>query len=217
MHWIQRHILKELAFSDSKRYRELKPDAVDGNLFQYHAKQIESAGLISRTSDGYALTEAGKSYVAELSQTKIMGRRRLPIPMVMVAARDESGRYLLFRWRRQPYRGLVSLPFGRQTAGQTASEAAEEQLRLKTGYTASLSPIGTVEIITRKTELVDHRLCQVFRANDLVSTENPDGLTGEFFWGDPADITQDEAAPGLRQVIEWLKDDGRSPNLTILD
>jgi ribosomal protein S19E (S16A) len=64
MHWIQRHILKELALADSKRYTELKPDGIEGNLFQYHSRDLEKQGLIDRSEQGYALTPKGKSYVA---------------------------------------------------------------------------------------------------------------------------------------------------------
>src|SRR5665647_2137044 len=82
MHWIARHILKRLAFADRLTYSELKPEQVEGNLFQYHARSLETDGYITRDQDGYTLTPAGQAMVADLSQTKLMRRREQPQPMV---------------------------------------------------------------------------------------------------------------------------------------
>jgi ribosomal protein S19E (S16A) len=86
MHWIQRHILKELAFADNK-----------GNLFQYHARDLEKQGLIIRSGDGYALTPAGSHFVADLSQTKTMNRKTPPRVVVMISAVNGRGEQLFFK------------------------------------------------------------------------------------------------------------------------
>ena len=203
MHWVERHILKKLAFADELRYSELLPDGVEGNLFQYHARQLERSGLIERHKQGYRLSLAGRQFVADLSQTKQMNRRQFPRPLVMVAA-EQNGQWLLFRWKRQPYRGLISLPFGRWTAGQSASDMAAEQLLYKSGYTADLVFAGTISIAGEQ----DHQLILVFKAGNLKQTNEPDGLTGEFFWSGTIPGAN-EAVFGTAEIISWLSSSSR--------
>lgn len=205
MHWIQRHILKELAFSDSIRYSELKPDSVEGNLFQYHGRDLERQGLIVRNGDGYALTPAGSRFVADLSQTKAMNRKTAPRVVVMVAAKRD-GEYLLYRWRRHPYRGQVSLPFGRQFAGQSSVEVAALQLRFKSGYEADFHYLGLVSMRSES----DHLLIQVFSATNLTGEHGSDGLTGFSFWAKWDDLPHPgEPMVGMNEIIAWIENQER--------
>jgi ADP-ribose pyrophosphatase YjhB (NUDIX family) len=211
MHWIQRHILKRLAFADALHYAELKPDGVEGNLFQYHGRELEKQGLITRTQGVYSLTVTGKVAVADLSSFKGMRRRILPMPLVALAAQNEAGQWLLFHWRRQPCRGLVSLPAGRYKSGRSLYGIAAEHLRNKTGYVADFEYLGSVNVISPD----DHVLIQVMMATNLRGEHGSDGLTGNSFWGDPAEVRPEEAVAWFHPAIEWIKDAGRAPLLEI--
>jgi len=216
MHWIERHILKVLAFSDTQRYKELKPDSVDGNLFQYHAKQLEKLGLIERKSTGYRLTSAGKIFVADLSQTKLMNARKTPRVVTMIIAVNKQGQHLLFKWKRQPYRGLISFVFGRQIYGQPAIESAKEQLFFKTGYSAKLNYLGYADIVNKQQDdIIDHLSVSIFEAKDLKEESSPDGLTGEYFWGSPKDYRPSITIYGFHEIIQWYEDTARSSILHI--
>lgn len=218
MHWIERHLLKQLSFSDSRRYTELKPDGVEGNLFQYHARLLEKRGLISRTEDGYALTSAGKIFVADLSQTKLMHPRKLPRAVVMIVCINAEGQHLLFRWRRQPYRGLVSLPFGRLLYDQSPTTMAAEQLLLKTGYQAQLDFIGQADIISGQyNQVADHLSASVFVATSPQQIVEPDGLTGEYFWGDPGTVEPASATAGFHEIVAWARQPSRSGLLEVCE
>lgn len=209
MHWIQRHILKQLAFADKRRYTELKPDGVEGNLFQYHARDLEKKGLIARDGDGYALTATGSAFVADLNTIKPAQHKKAPRPVVMIIARNEVGEYLLFRWKRHPYRGKVSLPFGRQFAGRSSEDTAHEQLRDKTGYAADLSYQGLISIRSE----TDHLLAQVFEATNISGEHGSDELTGVSYWGDPETVPEEQRLAGLDQVLEWLEQGSERPGL----
>lgn len=217
MHWIERHILKALAFSDIKRYKELKPDSVDGNLFQYHAKQLEKRGLIERNSTGYRLTSAGKVFVADLSQTKLMNARKTPRAITMIISRNKKGQYLLFKWKRQPYRGLISFVFGRQLYGQPVLESAKEQLFFKTGYHAKLNYLGSADILNQQQDdITDHLSVSIFEATSLKKEAEPDGLTGEYFWGHPEDYKPNQVVVGFDKIIQWYENTERSSLLYII-
>jgi ADP-ribose pyrophosphatase YjhB (NUDIX family) len=211
MHWIQRHILKELALADSKRYTELKPDGIEGNLFQYHSRDLEKQGLIDRSEQGYALTPKGKSYVANLSLTREMKRRVQPRVITMVITKNEQDEWLLFKWSRQPYRGKVSFPSGRFGFGEDLFQSAREQLRNKSGYKADLTYIGT---IIMKND-ADHIIAQTFVASNLTGNQGSDGLTGESFWAQINDVPNEIQLSGIENIIEWIKDPNRLPLLEL--
>ena len=211
MHWIQRHILKELAVVDTLRYTELKPDSVEGNLFQYHARDLEKQGLISRDGEGYSLTAQGKSFVANLSLTRGMHRRKQPRIITMIAAKNDNDEWLLFKWKRQPYRGKVSLPSGRLEFGEDLTTSAADQLRNKTGYQADLSYIGSVVMKNDG----DHIIAQTFVATNLSGQHGSDGLTGESFWAKLTDIAEEDRLRGLGQIVDWVNDPKRLPLLEL--
>lgn len=211
MHWIQRHILKELATADTRRYSELKPDAVEGNLFQYHSKDLQKQGLIDRSHTGYTLTTKGKAFVANLSLTRDMKRRVQPRVITMIAAKNEQNEWLLFKWKRQPYRGKVSLPSGRLDFGEDIHKSASDQLLNKTGYQANLNYIGAVVLQNEN----DHIVALVFLATNLSGIHGSDGLTGESFWAKLSDVPSDEKLRGLDQIIAWVDDPERMPLLEI--
>lgn len=204
MHWIERHILKRLAFNDQLRYRDLKPASVEGNLFQYHARLLEQQHLIERTRDGYTLTPAGKSFVADLSQTKAMNPHKFPRVVVMIICRNDEGQYLLFKWRRQPYRGLISFPFGRQMYELSPTAMAHEQLLFKTGFQADLKYVGHVDVISEgESEVESHLAINVFEGSQLKPVATPDGLTGEWFWGNDNILDSTRALPGMQEILNW--------------
>lgn len=215
MHWIARHILKILTFSDAARYRELLPDGVEGNLFQYHARKLERAGLIEREKDGYRLSDKGRQAVADMNLIRDTAVAATPRAVAMIYARLATGETLLFRWRRHPYRNYVSLPFGRITYGKTAAQMADEQLYCKTGYRAVFTFMGSVHLrLMGEESFRDHLLIQVFEATELTRTHDSDGLTGDSLWGNPED-PELKLLPGTREILEWIHAPGRPGLLEI--
>lgn len=209
MHWIARHILKRLAFADHLTYSELKPDQVEGNLFQYHARHLEKDGLITRGEDGYTLTPAGQATVADLSQTKLMRRREQPQPMVAAFVR-RGAEVLLFEWKRHPYRGLVSLPMGRHGAEMDMITAAADQLFWKAGLAGTPVYLGQVELITGH-DSRGHILLNIVEFTDIYETALPDGLTGKYKWVESERIDASTLVSGFREILDWCNDDARLP------
>ncbi len=216
MHWIERHILKTLTTADSARYRELLPDGIEGNLFQYHARKLERQKLIERRGDGYRLSEYGRTAVGDLHLQAAMTTAPTARACVLVYAERDDGQVLFFRWARHPYRGLVSLPFGRLTHGKTALQMAEEQLYFKSGYRGEYVPLGAVDLLlARDNKTLDHLLLQVFAVHVLTGEHGSDGLTGESFWARPEMIPEEERLAGTHEMLSWINNDRRSPLLEI--
>lgn len=216
MHWIGRHILKRLAFADRLTYSELLPDGVEGNLFQYYARSLERENLIARGKDGYALTALGRRAVADMSATRLMRPRKQPQPMVAAFCR-RGEELLIFKWQRHPYRGLTSLPMGRQLVGMSVIQAASDQLFWKAGLSGEGNYLGLVEIRQQAArQLESHVLINIVEFDDVRSVAVADGLTGSFEWAHQAELAADTFVPGYEEVINWCDNANRSSYLQIV-
>ena len=219
MHWIQKHILRELSTHASRRYIELKPASIDGNLFMYHMQQLQKSGYISKQDRAYTLSGSGKTFASRMSL-----RQGTPLVqpkiVVMLICQNAQGQYLLFRWRRQPYFGLVSFPFSKLHFGRTLKETLEEALFYKTQLSGDFTFAGNIylRVAGSKGEITEHTLIHVYKIMHPSGTLGGyDGLTGEPFWGMPQDVPHSEHVPGFADIFAAVttKEQGYMQEITV--
>lgn len=205
MHWIQKHVLRDLATHDTRRYKDLRPLDVEGNMFMYHLDQLVKEKLIEKSKSGYKLTTKGKTFVSSMSLQA--GERRIqPKIVVMLDCKNAKGEQLLFGWRRQPYYGLISLPFSKTHFGKSVEETAAEELKNKSGLEGEFAYRGDVYIQTNEdNEAIDHMLAHVFSVTRTKGELFSDELTGKAFWGDPNEYSDEEAVAGFNQILGLLQ------------
>lgn len=210
MHWIQKHVLKLLSVNDDCSYTTLKPEGVDGNLFMYHLNQLINLGYVQKTNKLYSLTGKGKKFVGKMSLVK--GEpTAIPAITTMLYCKNKNGKYLLYRWNRQPYRNLIGLPFNRHRFGQFIDHTTKETLDYKTNLRGNLKYIGDVYlIISEKSEVAEHRLCHIFSIDNASGEICADGLTGEPFWGDISEHPDNKIVPGTKEIIDIIENN-KSP------
>lgn len=205
MHWIQRHILKQLATSEACRYKDLKPEGVEGNLFMYHLKQLMTEKYVAKKDSLYALTKSGKKFVGGMS-LETGNPTILPRLFVMLYAKNGKGEILLYKWNRQPYLDHVSLPFSRIRYGQTIQEAAEQNLQNKTNLKGELKNRGLVNVVVKKSgEISTHYIAHIFEFKNANGEPTADGLTGQPFWGNLEDFDVSDLVNGTEEIIKSLK------------
>lgn len=142
MHRLQQHILHQLIHNHRLRYADLKPADVEGNLFMYHLKQLIKQGLVLKCDDGrYELSAEGQAYADRLS-LKTLTPRAQPRIVTLIVLQNEAGEYLLYRRKRQPLLGMIGFPYGKIHLGETVAEAANRELKEKTGLSAELTHRG---------------------------------------------------------------------------
>lgn len=233
MHEIQKHILKKLSLAKKCKYSELKPQATESNKFAYHLQSLISAGLVSAKSgsikeakdDGYALTPKGKHYVDTISFESFKPRIQPKIVTLLVLENKPSAAggtskgkstgkvgaknepmYLLYKRRKSPFINHIGFPYGKIHLEERIYEAAERELKEKTGLNAKLVHKGDVYLTVHdETELVSHMLCHVFAASNpsgILKTGDP---TGECFWAKLSDIPPRQLIPGVLQIEKLLK------------
>lgn len=203
MHRIQQHILSILITRPEVRFADLKPAAVESNLFMYHLKQLINQELVAKTNDGrYSLTAAGKMYADGLS-LKTFTPRLQPRIVTLIVLRDESGRYLLYRRKRQPLIGMVGFPYGKIHTGETVTEAASRELKEKTGLGAELLHRGDGYItINQNGQTVSQIMFHLFVGSNPVGQLKTKTAVGEAFWGDPTQVPGWELMPSVIDLIE---------------
>jgi ADP-ribose pyrophosphatase YjhB (NUDIX family) len=122
-HHIQRSILGVLMTKEFARFRDLKPDKVDTNLFTYHLKLLQRAEYIKKADEGYTLAQKGMQYVDRVTVDK-MRLRTQPKIITMLLVQDGYGKVLLQKRLKQPYINTWTLPYGKMHIDDESVRAA---------------------------------------------------------------------------------------------
>jgi len=218
MHYIQKHILKVLAYAKYARFSEMRPPRVDSNAYSYHLKTMQRDAFVEKTDRGYRLSPKGLAYVDKVSLDDFEQRLQ-PKIMTLLVIKNAAGQILLHEKRRQPFIGSKLLPSGKIHLEDTSLlAAAQRELREKVGSAADgkLNHAGDVYIRSRIAgELVSSIAGHVFTGR-LVGDEplldgnswvRRDALTGYKLAPATADILADVETSGgffFREYdIEW--------------
>jgi len=133
-HHIQRSIMSVLMGREFARFRDLKPDKVDTNLFSYHLKLLQKDGYIAKTDKGYTLAEKGLQYVDRVN-TDQMKLRSQPKIITMLLIQDGYGKVLLQKRLKQPYINTWTLPYGKMhIEDESVLAAARRESQEKLGF-----------------------------------------------------------------------------------
>jgi ADP-ribose pyrophosphatase YjhB (NUDIX family) len=209
MHWIQQHILLELTRTSKSRYSELRPSGVEGNLFLYHLEGLVKGGFVQKADGAYSLTAQGKAHVATLS-LETGKQRQQPLVLTAVVLRNEAGEYLLYRWKREPNTGLVSLPHGLVHVGETLEDMAALELAEKADLKADLKYLGLASIIVRNDDDIErhwHVHVYVGANSRPLNAGNIRPEVGEAFWGALSDQKAEDFLPGFYELLALINDD----------
>lgn len=203
--WIQNQILDKLIRNETVRYRDLKPQDIEGNLFMYHLKGLIKEKLVEKCEKGYRLTAQGLEYVRTVSLGTGKVRTQPQILNAIVAI-DDQGRYLMYRWDRQPNLGKVSLPHGMMHVGEELLDSAVRELSEKTGLTGNCEFSGSIYVLSG----IDHRLVNVFRVKNIQGEIGP-----ACFWAIPSEISPDDLVDGFYEIIHSIEN--HDPNDIFID
>jgi len=204
MHRIQRHILKILTTKRSVRYKDLKPKEVEGNQFMYHLGVVIKKGYVKKNGVIYSLTTAGKMYADRVELETFLPREQPKIVTMFYCANDKK-ELLLFRRLRSPLFNLVHLPYGKIHFGENVQEAAERELKEKTGLKTNLSHVGDIYVrVYDGDELIAHILHHMFSAKDPHGTILEKTPTGIPFWSSIKNVPKIERVGGFDEIVDII-------------
>lgn len=206
MHLLQKHILKKLTENKKLRYADLKPPRVEGNQFTYHLKTLTRQGLIAHSGPHYSLTTKGVHYATGVSFEHFFVRAQ-PKIVTLIVCKNDKDQYLLYTRNKQPFLGKVGFPYGKVHLGENVQEAAERELKEKTGYSSSLTHKGIMYLLVtdKEGEVIAHQMSHVFSAGKLKgeALENP--LFGKIHWSSEKQLLTEELMPGVPEVLAMTK------------
>lgn len=205
MHRLQQHILHQLITNPTRRYADLKPADVEGNLFMYHLRCLMKEGIVEKRSDGlYQLTSKGKVFVDRLS-LKSFTPRMQPRIVTLMAVRRPDGKLLMYRRRKQPLINMIGFPYGKIHLGETIKEAAEGELREKTGLSAQLKHIGDGYANTfENNEPISQIMFHLFIGNNPSGELRKDSSAGESIWLDESELDREDIMPNVIHILSHV-------------
>lgn len=197
-HHIQKYIIKVLMHQKYARFRDLRPQNVDTNLYSYHLKVMQKNGLVVKTDEGYTLTQDGLMYVDRVTLTKLNVRTQPKIITMLVIQNDE-GDILLSRRDKQPYINAWTLPYGKTHIDDlTILDGARREWQDKIGgILPKITHAGDCYIRVRESErTLSATLAHVFYAvAEGVDTHE------DLRWIRPHKLAQYELAPAVEQIV----------------
>lgn len=199
-HHIQKSIVYDLAFAESLRFSDLKPDDMENKAFTYHLKKVVKAGLVEKQDDGsYALTMKGRRVGkgALKKESRLLDRA---YSILLLAVRNiEDDTWLLYKRQTQPLLGLTGFmqaqPIAETDARSTAEKTCFEQTGIKTEF--AVQGHGYFRVY-RKGEL------ESFIHFTLLLGENPQGQllqTAEsagYFWQQTPNFAHPDMLPNMQ-------------------
>ena len=188
----------------SRRYGQLKPKSIEGNVFTYHLKQLTARGLIVKSPNGdYSLTPDGKVYVDRLSSSNLLPRIQ-PKIVTLIACKNNAGQWLVFRRKRQPLLGQVGFIYGKIHQGELVAEAAKRELQEKAGLQADLKHRGDGYIsIAEQGALVSQIMFHLFEGTNVQGELQQHGA-GDAYWALSVDFTKPEYMAGMPELLRLL-------------
>lgn len=197
-HNIQMHIISVLMLQKHARFRDMRPDNCDTNLYSYHLKALQRGGYVTKTEFGYTLDKKGLIYVDRVS-TRSMKVRSQPKIVTMMVIQNSDGNVLLFKRKRQPYTDQWTLPYGKlHIDDATIETSAKREIREKLGV-KEVEPrhVGDCYIrVADSGEVMMSTLVHVFRfeTDDIA-------LTDSLMWAKPHKLGQLDLAPAVEEIV----------------
>ncbi len=223
-HHIERSILGYLMIHEYGRFRDLRPEKIETNLFTYHLKLLQKADYIVKTEKGYTLSRRGLIYVDRVNAEKMKVRTQ-PKIITMLLVQDGYGKVLLQRRTKQPYINTWTLPYGKlhiddlsviDAARRESLEKLEfEPRRLRHAGDCYITVINghrtaevhstqgdlqedaTVHINTQQIPNIETRtLAHIVRfETDAIQA------TDDLQWVEPLDLPKLKLAPAVEQIV----------------
>lgn len=208
LHHIQKNIMDKLSTAEVKRYGELKPAELDGNVFGYHLKALLIEKYISKSEQGdYALTQKGKDYIVHRFENPL-----LQAHSIFLIALRRGDKWLLRERLVQPLLGMSGFIHGEPVAGEPIVDTAVRRLQEKTGLHVDLQVQSSGLIsITRDgaLESYSHAVVLVGSTDDDISITKDS--TGHNFWLPTSELSSATVLPSCVDIVTRINNHSSAP------
>ncbi len=167
IHPIEHEILRILAFRKTARYRDMRPQGVDSNLFNYHRRVLVREGFIEKAPNAeYQLAVRGLKFIESTALGSLKSGYQPKLSIAFLLS-DSQGRIAVWNKQAQPFIGMVHMPNCKlQYDDVTARDGAFRILREITseeGVAINLKGIAEVSV-RQHGELLSHTMYVIAQA-----------------------------------------------------
>lgn len=193
-HPIQEYILSQLYTHKYLRFRDMRPNKVDTNLYSYHLKIMQNRGMLEKLPEGYTLNFDGMLEAERLLNRANSG----PEVSLMLVIQDGYGATLLLRQITQPFIDNWSLPTLRldslDTIGQVASQLFKKYFD---GQAVNIRHAGDCYLRYSQTgQIKQSKLVHVFYGTIEQAVDIDGGK-----WVPVYKLTAQDLSPGVEQIL----------------
>jgi hypothetical protein len=204
-HHIQRQIVYRLAFVDSLRFGELKPDELENKLFTYHLKKVVAAGLVIKQEDGsYTLTSEGR----RVGKGALERERKYidsAYSIILIALQKDDA-WLLYKRYTHPLIGLYGFMQAKPTADTTILETATTTCLKETGLSATFAPHSSGYFrMYRNTELESFIHFTLVVGTNIQGDLRQNTEFGEYEWIRSPDFAASDMLPNMRTLYKMCE------------
>jgi len=223
-HHIERSILGYLMTHEYARFRDLRPEGIETNLFSYHLKLMQKSDYVTKTDEGYTLSRRGLVYVDRVNAEKMRVRTQ-PKIITMLLVQDGYGKVLLQRRTKQPYINTWTLPYGKLHIDDVSvADAARRESKEKLDFDPhKLRHVGDCYItVMSGQEIAVPKENQGIMEENATVHINPQTVysietrtlahivrfetdaitaTDDLRWTDPLDLPKLKLAPAVEQIV----------------
>lgn len=204
-HHIQREIIDRLMQAKNLRFKDLKPDGMESNIFMYHLKQLTKQNFVMKTDAGYVLAPQGLHYVDNLSSA---GAKPLAQPktICILYIKNEAGEILVAQRKNQPFIGKYMLPSGKQRLDESIEQHVSRELQEKFNITKQAVRRGVAEIMLHDTSsqiLLTHVIGQVYEVEILAADIPLKANRYTYSWH--REVSTLDFMPGTKELISRLQ------------
>ena len=199
-HHIQRQIVYQLAFVDSLRFGELKPDDLDNKLFTYHLKKVVAAGFVSKGVDGsYALTLEGRRIGKGALERERKYIDRAYSVILIALQKDDT--WLLYKRHTHPLIGLYGFMQAKPAADEPILTTAQRTCLDETGLRADFTAHGNGYFrMYRDTQLESFIHFTLLVGTNIVGDLHQNSEFGEYEWVNSPDFSGLDMLPNMQTL-----------------
>lgn len=166
IHIIQKQILLKLAKNPSQRFSELKDEALENDIFNYHLQYLVKDGSIEKLDNRYKLTEEGLDKILLIdSKGKSYEGLRVSVLVYII----QNDKIILHTQTREPYKDEVTAGIaGKVNKGELIEDAGKRKVLEETGLIGNVKFIGVLRRIVNHPEgLIDDGFFHVCICSEL--------------------------------------------------
>ncbi len=205
-HHIQKNIVYTLAFADTMRFSELKPDELENKAFDYHLKKTIRAGLVVKNDDGsYSLTNEGKRVGKGAFKKQSRMIDRAYSVLLLAVRRREDGAWLLVRRKSQPLLGTIGFLHAQPTATEDVVQTAADVCREQTGLSGTFVVHGHGYFrIFRGGMLESFTHVTLLRCTEIQGALHQNSELAEYYWDTDPDWQAPDMLPNMQTLHKML-------------